>query len=153
MLKFLKSIFIVILSIVLFLPLDISAIDQGSDEYFGFTEMQHEDNQPRVTGLISVYGITLKKDGSRLLISAMVSGGKDVVKCGFKDIKIQRRGTSSSSWSDYATLNDSYADSNTHVLTSEMSISTSYQYRAVCTFYAKRNILLVEKIDGVSNIV
>lgn len=57
----------------------------------------------RATGLITDYDLAIAKSGTKLVISGYTYGSSDVVKCGFKEIVIQRRTNSSSSWSNYTT--------------------------------------------------
>lgn len=141
---------VMVISILLSIPnFVVCAYDQERTDDTIFVQ----ENNTRVTGLISTYSISVKKDGSNLLLAATIACNSDVVKSGFKKIVVQRRGNGTSSWTDYVTYEDLYSNSPGHLFTKSISISTSYQYRAVCTFYAKKNILLVEKFDATSNIV
>ena len=112
------------------------------------------DEDTRASGLISAYAIAISKSGtSTLNIAGKTTGTADVVKTGFKEVVVQRRANSSSSWSDYATYEDLYWDEFTYVLTKSLTVPTGYQYRVTCVHYAKKNFFSVQKIDNVSNIL
>ncbi len=105
------------------------------------------------SGLIVFYNMAISKDGNDLLIAGYTDCTVDVVKCGFKEVIIQRRKNSSSSWADYRTYTELYADSDYYSLGKIITVPTGYQYRVVCTHYAKKNILSTQKIDNISNAV
>lgn len=77
----------------------------------------------------------------------------DVVKCGFKKILIQRRTNANVAWSTCFTFEDLYDDCPSYTIARRIAVTTGYQYRAVCTFYAKKNILSTQKIELTSNVV
>ena len=105
------------------------------------------------TGLIIEYSIAIQKSGNTLTIVGKTNCVSEVVKCGFKEVKIQQRTSNSASWSDYKTYTDLYADSSVYTLTKSLTVSSGYQYRVVCTHYAKKSLLSTQKIDNTSNIV
>lgn len=112
------------------------------------------DDNTRATGLISAYAIAISKSGTNTLnIAGKTTGTADVVKSGFKEVVVQRRVNSSSSWTDYVTYKDIYIDQIGYVLSKSLTVTTGYQYRVTCIHYAKKNIFSVQKIDNVSNIV
>lgn len=112
------------------------------------------DEDTRATGLISAYAMAISKTGTNTLnISGLTTGTADVVKSGFKEVVIQRRASSSSSWTDYITYEDLYIDQIAYVLAQKITVPTGYQYRVTCIHYAKKNIFSVQKIDNVSNVV
>lgn len=112
------------------------------------------DENSRATGLISAYAIAIAKGGTNVLnIAGKTTGIYNVVKTGFKELIVQRRASSSAAWSDYITYKDLYIDEFAYVLTKSITVPTGYQYRIVCTHYAKKNFLSVQKIDNVSNVV
>lgn len=111
-----------------------------------------EDN--RATGLIAAYAIAISKSGTNTLnIAGKTTGTGDVVKSGFKEVVVQRRASSSASWSDYATYEDLYIDTGSYVLAKSLTVPTGYQYRVTCIHYAKKNIFSVQKIDNESNVI
>ena len=108
----------------------------------------------RATGLINLYAIAISKSGTNTLnIAGKTTGTTEVVKCGFKEVVVQRRTSSSASWSDYVTYEDLYWDQVAYVLTKTLTVPTGYQYRVTCIHYAKKNIFSVQKIDNESNII
>ena len=112
------------------------------------------DEETRATGLISAYAMAISKSGTNTLnISGLTTGTADVVKSGFKEVVIQRRASSSSSWTDYVTYEDIYIDQFAYVLGKSLTVPTGYQYRVTCIHYAKKNFFSVQKIDNVSNII
>ena len=124
-----------------------------SDEEFEKILSNNPNNNVMLyaTGLINIYSIAIKKSGNNLIIAGKTQGSSDVIKCGFKEVKIQRRSNSSSSWSNYKTYTDLYNDSRTYTLSKSISVPAGYQYRVTCTHYAKKNIFSTQKIDNTSN--
>lgn len=112
------------------------------------------DEDTRATGLISLYAIAISKSGTNTLnIAGKTSGTADVVKSGFKEVVVQRRASSSASWTDYLTYEDLYWDTPACNLAKTLTVPTGYQYRVTCIHYAKKNFLSVQKIDNVSNVI
>ena len=112
------------------------------------------DENMRATGLISLYAIAISKSGTNTLnIAGQTSGTTEVVRTGFKEVVVQRRASSSASWSDYVTYEDLYWDEIAYVLTKTLTVPTGYQYRVTCIHYAKKNFLSVQKIENESNII
>lgn len=107
----------------------------------------------RVTGLITSYGLSLEKSGTTLKIYGQTYATGEVVKCGFKNLVIQRRASSSDSWKDYYDYGDVYADGFAANLSTTLSVASGYQYRISCKHYAKKNLLLTQSISNTSNIV
>ncbi len=112
------------------------------------------DEDTRATGLIAAYAIAISKSGTNTLnIAGMTTGTGDVVKAGFTEVVVQRRASSSASWSDYVTYEDLYWDTGSYNLAKSLTVPTGYQYRVTCEHYAKKNFLSVQKIDNVSNVI
>ena len=108
----------------------------------------------RANDLIHLYAIAISKSGTNTLnIAGKTTGTADVVKSGFKEVVVQRRASSSASWSDYVTYEDLYIDQVGYVLAKSLTVPTGYQYRVTCIHYAKKNFLSVQKIDNVSNVI
>lgn len=107
----------------------------------------------RASDLISFWSIGISKDGNTLYVVGKTTGTAEVVKSGFKEVVIQRRANSSSSWSDYITYEDLYIDQFAYNLAKSLTVPSGYQYRVTCVHYAKKNIFSVQKIDNVSNIL
>ncbi len=107
----------------------------------------------RAKGLIDLAGIGINNDYKLLQLVAAVTCDMSVVKCGFEDIIVQRRASSSSSWTTYHTFDDEYSDFYTHSIIKAVTTQTGYEYRAICTCYAKKNIFSVERLYVESNII
>lgn len=110
------------------------------------------DENIRATGLIVLYDLSLSRTGTILNITGNTSCIGSVVKCGFKDLMVQRRKTSSDSWKDYFDIGDVYANTVAANLDMDVSVASGYQYRITCKHYAKKSLLSVETISNVSNI-
>lgn len=110
-------------------------------------------DNPRATGLIYSYRLFLSKSGNTLDISGQTYGSGEVVKCGFKDLTIQRRKSNSDDWEDYYEYGNVYVDSVTANLSTTLVVSSGYQYRISCKHYAKKSLLVTQSISNTSNIV
>lgn len=112
-----------------------------------------DENSARVSGLISSYGVSLEKSGTKLNLYGQTHGSPGVVKCGFKDLVVQRRATSSDSWKDYYDFGNLYVDATFANLSTTLSVAAGYQYRFTCKHYAKKSLLVTQTISNTSNIV
>ncbi len=164
--KILYSTFIVCLSVVLLCGSLTAFAEDGEvrPEWQDITLTQEEfDNimalnpnntvSPYATGLINFYSIAVQKSGDKLIITGKTDCISTVVKCGFKEVVIQYRPSSSASWSEYLTYTDLYADSYGYKLSKTVTVPSACQYRVTCKHYAKKNILSTQTIDNTSNIV
>ena len=113
----------------------------------------NNDIRPLASGLINAYSIAISKNGNTLIVAGQTVGTMGVVKCGFSKVTIQRRKSGTTEWSDYIPYTDLYSESSLYNLGKSCLVTPGFQFRVVCTHYAKKNILSVEKIDNVSNIV
>ena len=112
------------------------------------------DENTRVSNLIHAYAIAISRSGSNQLnIAGRTTGTTEVVKSGFKEVIIQRRTSSSTSWIDYVVYTDLYIDEIAYNLAKSTIVPTGYQCRVTCVHYAKKNFLSVQKIDNVSNVI
>lgn len=107
----------------------------------------------RTTGLIASFSIGIKKSGANLIIAGTTTCVSTVVKCGFKEVVIQRRANSTQEWVDYVTYEDLYDDSFGYMLSKSITVGIGYQYRVTAVHYAKKNIFSTEKINNTSNTV
>ncbi len=152
------SITLVVIAIV-FCAIPTSALAANNTEdnaYFTQEEFEllnpiyaeYEGNaNTRATGLITDYDLAIAKTGTKLVISGYTYGSSDVVKCGFKEVVIQRRANSSSSWSDYKTYEDLYSESTKYTLNKSLTVATGYQYRVTAIHYAKKSLFSTQKIE------
>ena len=108
----------------------------------------------QASGLIFQYNLAIsKKNSTTLSIEGFTDCDPVVVKCGFKNLKVQRRVNSSYSWSDYYDYGNVYEDSAYAVIGRYLTVEPGYQYRVTCKHYAKKNILNTQTISNTSNIV
>lgn len=126
-----------------------------TQEEFDDVYYQNPNNQISTfaSGLIVSYGIGVSCSGSNLLIAGKTICAPDVVKCGFTVVTIQKRTYSTTPWTTYKTYEDLYRDSNSYTLTKTIAVPTGYQYRVVCTHYAKKSLFSTQKISNTSNII
>ena len=165
--KTLRSLFVICLALVMLVP-NVSAAEPDklpqwydvelTDEEFNAILAMNPDNSSvneneRATGLIFRYSIAISKDGNKMYIAGKTTGTAEVVKSGFKEVVIQRRANSSSSWSDYIVYEDLYINQVMYNLAKAITVPSGYQYRVTCIHYAKKNFFSVQKIDNVSNIL
>lgn len=153
------SIFLCLVILISTLVFDVIASDKEEIEpillSFSLTEeakMSYYSNE-RASGLITTYGLSLEKTGTVLKIYGLTQGSPVVEKCGFKNLVIQRRASSSDSWKDYYDYGDVYVDGYAANLSTTLSVVSGYQYRISCKHYAKKNIFSVETIANTSGIV
>lgn len=136
---------------------DISLTDRELEEIFALNTQSQSTSmggaEAQATGLIINYAIAVSCSGSNLLIAGKTIGIPDVVKCGFTIVTIQRRKSSSYSWTDYRTYEDLYISTSSYTLTKSVAVTTGYQYRVTCTHYAKKNLLTTQKINNTSNAI
>lgn len=111
-------------------------------------------NEIQASGLIFRYNLAIsKKDSTTIHIEGLTDCDPVVVKCGFKNLIVQRRASSSSSWSDYYDYGNIYDDSNLAALGKYLAVDVGYQYRVTCKHYAKKNLFSTQTISNTSNIV
>lgn len=159
-----KKVISLILSIVLmfsFFIFDTSAV--ADDEFVpyvvdfsltsDFADVADNENNTRATGLILSYSLYLTKTGSTLNITGQTYGSMEVVKCGFKNLTVQRRKSSSYDWEDYYEYGNLYIDDFAANLDTKLVVPANYQYRITCKHYAKKNLIMVQTVSNTSNIV
>lgn len=110
-------------------------------------------NDSRASGLIVYYSLGLTKTGTTLNISAKTYCTSEVVKCGFKNLVVERKKSTSSTWSEYYDFGNVYVETNAASLSTTLSVASGYQYRLSCKHYAKKSLLVTESISNTSNIV
>ena len=162
--KIFKTTLIVALCLIAAFPFNSFAADGEKIQWYDIDLTEYEiqrilDLNPqnntatRASDLILLYNVGIDKDGTNLNLVAKLVCDLDVVKCGFKKIVIQRRTNANVSWSTCFTFEDLYDDCPSYTIARQIAVSAGYQYRAVCTFYAKKNILSTQKIELTSNVV
>ncbi len=122
---------------------------------FIFTDMDNDVSakESRATGLITTYGIAIAKSGTTLKIEGSTYGVSEVVKSGFKNLTVERRKTSSDSWTEYYSYGNIYRDTSSAYLYTELTVTSGYQYRVTCKHYAKKSLLVTQTISNTSGIV
>ncbi|MBR3552100.1 MAG: hypothetical protein IKN72_01790 [Clostridia bacterium] len=103
--------------------------------------------------ILQFYLVLSKKNSTTLNIAGLTDCNAVVVKCGYKNLKVQRRASSSDSWSDYYNYGNLYLDTFAYALSRNLTVDPGYQYRVTCKHYAKKNILNTQTISNTSNIV
>ena len=162
--KFFMSAIIFTLLVGLLLPtVAFAADDSQSNEWqdISLSEQEIEDilalnpnnNISTYANLISGYNIAISKNGTTLLIAGKTMGLPEVIKCGFKEVVVQQRKSSSDSWSTYKKYTDLYLDTSTYTLAKSLTVPSGYQYRVTCVHYAKKSLLSTQKINNTSNTV
>lgn len=133
--------------------LPVNAYAMETDVAINEPVTMSDEDMARISGLIVSYSIKLSKSGSTLRVVANTTCVTEVTKCGLKELVIQKRDSSSSSWENYIVFNDLYSNSSTHSYSNSYTVPSSYQYRATCKHYAKKSLLSTQTIDNTSNIV
>ena len=163
--KFFRSVFVICLALVMLVPTAFASNTEDVPEWYDVQLTDEEiaailalnpgntagNQQTRASGLISFYSIGISKEVNTLYVVGKTTGTVEVVKSGFKEVVIQRRVNSNSSWVDYIAYDDLYIDEFAYLLTKAITVPSGYQYRVTCVHYAKKNIFSVQKIDNVSN--
>lgn len=164
--KILKSALLVFMAILMLFPAtafaeedteapeweDVVITEEELDEMFGSISPE-EPVSPAATGLITNHSLSISRDSRNLYIYANTKCTSKVVKCGYKEVVIQRRVKGTTSWSTYKKYTDLYKESTSYALTKSIAISSGYQFRVTCKHYAKKNLLSTQTISSTSNIV
>lgn len=153
--KFL-SVFLTILMAICCLTPSYAFAASNSEFDSEFTQQEFESLehtyavsiQTYSSGLIVDKNLGIAKSNNNLLITGFTSGNSSVVKCGFTKVIVQRRASSSASWSNYKTFDDLYSESNYYKLSKSLPVDKGYQYRVTATHYAKKSLLSTQKIDA-----
>lgn len=156
--KYLSIILSAIIAITCLIP--FTAFAEDNTEYDAeFTQAEFESLehvyavtiQPYSSNLISYHRLGVAKNGNNLVISGFTQGSDEVIKCGFTKVVIQRRTSSSASWSKYKTFNDLYSNSSYYKLSKSVPVDTGYQYRVTATHYAKKSVISIQKLDATTS--
>lgn len=131
---------------VIFTEAEFEALNPIYAEY-------EESSKARATGLITKKNIGIAKNGSALVISGYTYGTSDVEKAGFKEVVIERRKNSSSSWSEYKVYENLYSSSAKYTLSKSVTVPSGYQYRVTAVHYAKASLFSTQKVEGVSGYI
>lgn len=160
--KLVSIILSVIAMVTCILPTTVFAANDSvnTDDAF-FTDAEFEALNPiyaeyeenlkvRATTLIEKKRLAIAKSGSALVISGYTYGTSDVEKVGFKEVVIERRKNSSSSWSEYKVYEDLYSSSSSYILKKSVTVPSGYQYRVTAIHYAKASLFSAQKAEAVS---
>lgn len=157
-----KKILSIILSVVIVLtclvPSTAFADNSPEDNVF-YTQEEFElfehtyatYSSTRATGLITDKNLGIGKNGTNLIISGYTQGKSVVKKCGFTKVVIQRKKSSSTSWSNYKTYEDLYSESNYYQLSKSVVVASGYQYRVTAIHYAKQSLFSTQKIEATTS--
>lgn len=162
--KKIKAVFIIVLCFISVFSSQAFALEKNDIEVNDIVLSQEEINEilalgntyapeERATGLILVASVAINDNYKLLQFVGSITCAAEVVKCGFEDIIVQRRVSASSAWSDYYTFDDSFEELNVHTAVKAVTTVKGYEYRVICTLYAKKNIFSVQRIDMETNII
>lgn len=113
-----------------------------------------DEAEPMASDLIvSAYTRVEKIALSSLRVYGTTECTSEVVKCGYKELVVERRKTSSDKWTEYVSYEELYSESNKHTLDKAMSVQEGYQYRVTAIHYAKKSWISTQKVTVVSNVV
>ncbi|MBQ8029422.1 MAG: hypothetical protein IJ262_08475 [Clostridia bacterium] len=116
-------------------------------------EDENQSAETRASGLILSYGIRLSVTGTTLKILAETICNPEIVKSGFKNFVVQRKKSSSSTWSDYYDYGNLYSESYAATVNTTLAVASGYEYRVTCKHYAKKNLFSTQSISNVSDVV
>ena len=134
------------------------SVDNSNNAFYYSIEESEEvayasyeiNSMARATGLITKNNLYITKNGTTLSIGGVTTCTSDIVKCGFKEVVIERRKNSSSSWSEYKVYEDLYSSSSSYTLKKSVTVPSGYQYRVTAIHYAKKSLLSTQKIEAVT---
>ena len=116
-------------------------------------EKESEVSENRASGLILIYGLEISVTGTTLKIRGETYCNDEVVKSGFKNLVVQRKKTTSATWSDYYDYGDIYSDTYSTSINTTLAVASGYEYRVTCKHYAKKSWLVTQSISNTSNVV
>lgn len=116
-------------------------------------ETESEAAENRASGLILIYGLEISVTGTTLKIRGETYCNDEVVKSGFKNLVVQRKKTTDTSWSDYYDYGNLYNSSYSATLSTTLAVTSGYMYRVSCKHYAKKSLLVTQSISNTSNVV
>ncbi len=157
--KKLLSVFLTILMTICCLTPNYAFAASNSEFNAEFTQEEFEalehvyavSVQPYASGLIVKHTLGIAKSNGELLITGLTEGSSDVVRCGFTKVVIQRRTSSSASWSKYKEFSDLCNNSKYYKLSKRVPVESGYQYRVSATHYAKKSMLSTQKLDATTS--
>ena len=157
-----KKIFCSFLAVVMmfsFFAFDTFAVsEEAAPQVIDFTlssaELSSEAiSEVRASGLILIYALSIKKSGTSITITGKTSCASGVIKCGFKNLTVERRKDSNSSWTDYYDYGDVYRESTVATISTTLAVASGYQYRVTCKHYAKKSLLSTQTISNASAVL
>ncbi len=163
--KTLKRFLLIALAVVMLLPSSAYAAEEEAFEKWQDTTFTQEEIEefsslnpesqimPLATGLILNNYVTASVKSGKLGIYAVTNCASTVKKCGYKEVLIQRRKKGAVAFGDYYVYKSLYKEGTSYTLSKTQSVPSGYQYRVICTHYAKKNLFSTEKKVSTSNIV
>lgn len=120
-----------------------------------YVEGVKNSNGEMASGLISSYTLKLERSSNGRVgyVYATTNCIPEVTKCGFTEIRLQRRANASANWQDYATYLDEYTNTFSCSRSFSVSVTTGYQYRLYAVHYGYRNIFSTQKITNWTNAI
>ncbi len=136
----------------------IQEIQMTREEFEQLEYVEGENNMlpggitPYSTGLITSTRLDIARGGTSSIIIYTTTGcASTVTKCGFTEIKLQRRKTSSDKWDTSFTYSDQYVNTNYFNNVYQITVANNYQYRVEATHYAYKNWLSTQKIKNTTS--
>ena len=126
---------------------ETTEIYYSMEETVAYAEYE-ENSMARATGLITAKNLYISKNGTTLSINGYTVGNSETEKVGFKEVIIERRKNSSSSWSEYKVYKDLYSSSAKYTLSKSITVPSGYQYRVTAVHYAKKSLFSTQKITA-----
>lgn len=162
--KIIRSIFILTLCLLSLFNVEAFALENNDIEVENIVLSQEEINEilakgntytakNRAADLIMAATVAINNDFKLLQFVGSMNCSPVVVKCGFEDIIVQRRATSSEPWSFYYQFDDDIADGIVKTTIKAVTTNTGYGYRVICTAYAKKSLFSVQRVSLTTNII
>ena len=105
-------------------------------------------NETQATGLITSKSIKIERVDGKIVATGYVKCISEVTRCGFSVLTLEKRDNSASPWRESLKLTNLCSDSTEYNLKKTFGAESGKQYRITCTFYARKNILSVQKVSG-----
>ena len=152
------SFFVCLILIISSFSVEINAVNEDYEPVilnFAVTAVDVDitNENTRASGLITSYGLNLSKSGKTLYLTGQTYCAPGVVKCGFKNLTVERGKSSSYDWEDYYEYGNVYVEAVGAALDTSLVVASGYQYRITCKHYAKKSLLVTQSISNASGIV
>lgn len=107
------------------------------------------DIMPLATGLITRCKLDMGRGGSTIVtVYAGTDSIPEVSKCGFTELRLQRRINANYAWENYWSRTDLFEETQSFSRVYDVYITPGYQYRLYGVHYAYKNIFSTQKIEN-----